>query len=105
MEFEFDKEMDALLRKAAKSGLANAGAVDSHLDADEISMFAENAMLDAARSQAISHMADCGRCRTILSNVAVLNAEAENDTAVTPDVLITTETAAKPIMDRRSSCD
>jgi hypothetical protein len=77
MEFEFDKEMDALLRKAAKSGLAETAA-DSHLDADEISMFAENAMPDAARSQAISHMADCGRCRTILSNVAVLNAGAEN---------------------------
>lgn len=95
MEFEFDKEMDALLRKAAKSGLAEAAA-DSHLDADEISMFAENAMPDAARSQAISHMADCGRCRTILSNVAALNAEAENITAPSPEVTVTTETAAKP---------
>jgi hypothetical protein len=95
MEFEFDKEMDALLRKAAKSGLAETAA-DSHLDADEISMFAENAMPDAARSQAISHMADCGRCRTILSNVAVLNAGAENITATSPEVLVTTESTAKP---------
>lgn len=81
MEFEFDKEMDALLRKAASSNSALTVAADSHLDADEISMFAENAMPDKAKSLAISHMADCDRCRTILSNVVALNS-GETATAV-----------------------
>ncbi len=76
MEFEFDKEMDALLRKAAKGGQATAAALESHLDADEISMFAENAMPDTSKPRVIKHLADCNRCRTTLSNVVILNREA-----------------------------
>ncbi|NNE66326.1 MAG: hypothetical protein HKN33_07145 [Pyrinomonadaceae bacterium] len=86
MEREFDKEIDALLRKAAKSGAAAASVLDSHLDADEISMFAENALPDSARPRVISHMADCDRCRTILSNVVTLNAEDESTAKVVAPV-------------------
>lgn len=87
MELEFDKEIDALLRKAGKSGEAAAPVLDSHLDADEISMFAENAAPEAARSRMIVHFADCDRCRTILSNVVALNLEnpvAEQTESVVP---------------------
>ncbi len=92
MEFEFDKEMDALLRKAAKGGQAAAPALDSHLDADEISMFAENAMPDTSKPRVIKHLADCSRCRTILSNVIVLNREA----GIEPIAETVAEAAAEP---------
>lgn len=82
MEFEFDKEMESLLRKMAKG--ENVSALNGgHIDADEISMFAENVLPNAARPRVSKHLADCGKCRTILSNVIVLNsaAEAENASA------------------------
>ncbi len=80
MEFEFDKEMDAILRRARRGDevVTSAG---SHLDADEISAFAENAVSDAARQRFTAHFADCTRCRKILSNVIVFNSEAETETA------------------------
>ena len=61
---DFDKEIDAILRKArgGESVILN----NSHLDADEISAFAENALPDAARMRFTAHFADCGRCRKIL---------------------------------------
>ncbi len=76
MEIEFDKEIDALLKKAGKSGAPAASVFDSHLDADEISMFAENAAPEAARTRMIGHFADCDRCRTILTNVIALKSES-----------------------------
>ena len=81
MELNFDKEMDALLRQAARSGEFVSTNPQSHLDADEISAFAENALPEKTRSVYIKHFADCDRCRTILSNTILLNAEAENEAA------------------------
>jgi hypothetical protein len=80
MEFEFDKEIDAILRKARGSGEV-VTSFDSHMDADEISAFAENALTDAARQRYTAHLGDCTRCRKILSNVILLNGEAETETA------------------------
>ena len=48
-----------------------------HLDADEISAFAENALPEKTKLKYTSHFADCDRCRTILSNTISLNSEAE----------------------------
>lgn len=79
MDFEFDKEIDAILRKAR--GDETAVSPGAHLDADEISAFAENALPDAARQRYTAHLADCARCRKILSNVFVYNAEAVAETA------------------------
>lgn len=79
MEFEFDKEMDSLLRQTAKGENVSAAENPSgeHIDADEISMFAENALPEKAKPRVMKHLADCNRCRTILSNVIALNSEAE----------------------------
>ena len=74
MQNEFDKEIDALLRKAV-TGDVVAVPETSHLDADEISMFAENALVGTPRDRAISHFSDCERCRGILASVVALNAE------------------------------
>lgn len=79
MEFEFDKEIDAILRKARGNEVVTS--FDSHLDADEISAFAENALPETARQRGMTHLADCTRCRKILSNVIALNSEAETETA------------------------
>lgn len=75
MEIGFDKEIDALLRKARDSGAAVAGASEAHIDADSIAAFAEDALPAAARLTYIKHFADCHRCRRILANVASAKAE------------------------------
>ena len=77
MEFEFDKEIDAILRKARESEYAFAGNQMPHLDADEISAFAENALPERAKLAFTTHLADCARCRKILSNIISHNLEAE----------------------------
>src|SRR5690349_7369720 len=68
MELEFDKEIDALLRKAKRGSPAAAGApIDRHLDADELAAFAENALPERSRASYIAHLADCDPCREMLS--------------------------------------
>src|SRR5689334_3676570 len=70
MELEFDKEIDAILRKAKRGSPAVAGvpAATPHLDADELASFAENALPDRARAAYVAHVADCDSCRTMLSS-------------------------------------
>lgn len=95
MEFEFDKEIDAILRKARESEYAFAvGNQQFHLDADEISAFAENALPEKAKHLYTKHFAVCDRCRRILSNIILLNSEAENVPAfVVAEEKITAPTA------------
>ena len=97
MELNFDKEMDALLRQAARSGEVVSTNAQSHLDADEISAFAENALPEKTRGVYIKHFADCNRCRTILSNTILLNAEAENEAASSAVIATTPEIVATQI--------
>ena len=79
MEFEFDKEIDVLLRKARESE-ESALSAEAHPDADEISAFAENALPAVARQAYAAHLADCPRCRKILSNIITLNAATNEET-------------------------
>lgn len=74
MEFQFDKEIDALLRQTAQGESVFTGN-NQHLDADEISAFAENASPEKAKQLYTKHFAECERCRKILSNVIALNSE------------------------------
>lgn len=86
MELNFDKEIDAILRKARESEFAFAADnpqstirnPQSHLDADEISAFAENALPETTKQFYTAHLADCDGCRKNLSNLILLNAESEN---------------------------
>lgn len=71
----FDKEIDSLLRRTARApagargnGAANAKP-DTHLDADELAAFAEGALPEAARMNTVSHLADCGECRSLAANL------------------------------------
>jgi hypothetical protein len=93
MELDFDKEMDAILRQTARSGeFASANSAEAHLDADEISAFAENALPEKTRTVYVSHLADCDRCRTILSNLILLNSESEVETASAAAAPVVVET-------------
>ena len=93
MEFEFDKEIDSLLRQTAqgetvatlnpKSKIQNPKS--AHLDADELSAFAENALPEKTRLNYISHLADCDRCRKILSNLIEINSAAQSETVHAAD--------------------
>ncbi|HEX8283219.1 MAG TPA: hypothetical protein VF588_07680 [Pyrinomonadaceae bacterium] len=75
MKEGFDKEIDSLLRRRARSaagsfadGDGNGAATHApaHLDADELGAFAEGALPSGARLAAASHLADCDRCRGVV---------------------------------------
>src|SRR5688500_16793564 len=95
MDHEFDKEIDALLRKAHRGGPVLVGdfAGSRHLEADEIAAFAETALPERSRAMYTAHMADCDRCRKILSNTLVLNSEAAPVAASSPSVITIAERA------------
>lgn len=71
----FDKEIDSLLRRTApaparaRGNGASTSKPDTHLDADELAAFAEGALPEAARMNAVSHLADCGECRSLAVNL------------------------------------
>ena len=91
MELDFDKEIDAILRKAHRDAPVFVGDFAApHLDADAISAFAENAMPEKSRALYLAHMADCERCRKILSNVLAMNSVAMPETA-SPNVITIAE--------------
>jgi hypothetical protein len=77
MEADFDKEIDALLRKEAAGRTITISEFRGglHLDADEIAAFAEKRVPPGVRMAFVKHFADCDRCRKILLNAAWLNAE------------------------------
>jgi hypothetical protein len=81
MELEFDKEIDAILRKEARKTAAAGGLTTAHLEADEIAAFAENALPASTRSYYTKHLADCDRCRTVLAQTVSLLPEAEIESA------------------------
>lgn len=74
MKSESDNGIDQWLRKYARQEGAGASAsIESesiHLDADELSAFAENALPVAIRAQYFNHLADCDRCRHIVAGIA-----------------------------------
>ena len=78
MNLEFDKEIDAILRKARSTGgvLVGDDPPEKHLDADTIAAFAENALPQKVKLLYMEHFADCGRCRKQLSFAISMNNEA-----------------------------
>lgn len=101
MELNFDKEMDALLRQAARSDKVVSIGAETHMDADEISAFAENALPERTRAVYMKHLADCDRCRKILSNLILLNAETESQTDASVVTVVPEVVAAKKPWYRR----
>ena len=92
MSRESNKEIDVLLRKlsgkrngnSAADTISAAGADEypDHLDADELNAYAEQALPEATRARYTAHLADCGRCRQLvtqlsLSSTATFSTHAE----------------------------
>ncbi len=75
MDLEFDKEIDAILRKA-QSCVSVSEPDSGHVDADAIAAFAENAVPEKARLLYVEHFSDCDRCRKQLSFAMQMNPEA-----------------------------
>ena len=73
-----DKQIDVLMQRYAKA--APQTNITGHLDADELSAFAEGALPPATRSRYVSHLADCNECRKqasalVISSGVVVRAE------------------------------
>ncbi|MDQ3584748.1 MAG: hypothetical protein M3407_03140 [Acidobacteriota bacterium] len=82
MKFEIDKEMDVLLRRHAQSQAAprhtfapqdNVASAGAHLDADELSAYAENALPASALARYAAHLADCDECRKVATSITLAN--------------------------------
>ena len=65
MKQETNNEMDLLLRRLGRRDETAESGVD-HLDADELSAYAENALPAAPRARYTAHLADCSRCRELV---------------------------------------
>lgn len=63
-----DKQIDLLMRRFAKAAPVS---VTGHLDADELSAFAEGALPAATRANYVSHLADCDQCRKQASDLTI----------------------------------
>jgi hypothetical protein len=66
MRQETNNEMDLLLRRLGRRQDVFAPDADDHLDADELSAYAEDALPVAARSRYTEHLADCSKCRELV---------------------------------------
>ncbi|HEY0080126.1 MAG TPA: hypothetical protein VGB73_16065 [Pyrinomonadaceae bacterium] len=113
MKADFDKEMDRLLRGhtevARRGGAGSASdsahatkdaqprgnghdspatedaALSAHLDTDELVAYAENALPSVSRPRYAAHLADCDRCRKIVTSIALASGVAveRSDAAAT----------------------
>ncbi len=74
MKLSFDKEMDETLRRHARRAAessAPAAPGGAHMDADEISAYAENFLPSATRLRYAAHLADCDHCRQLVVSVTL----------------------------------
>ena len=86
MKSDSNTEMELLLRRharrrstalpyasdaAASSSDETTATSGTHLDADEMNAYAEGEMPAAARAHALSHIADCDRCRALVTNLTL----------------------------------
>jgi Putative zinc-finger len=92
MKQEKNNEIDLLLRRLSRRQEVPLTDVDSdHLDVDELSAYAENALPASARARYTEHLADCSKCREIvvqLSASVPVVAARETVTAAAPTGLL-----------------
>jgi hypothetical protein len=75
-----NNEIDALLRNLARRGRGLSTALNTapdittnvvHLDADELSAYAEHALPPSARARCNTHLADCDDCRKVVVQLSL----------------------------------
>ena len=74
MKQETNKEIDLLLRRLSRrdgEAARDAGLDDRHLDADELSSYAQNVLPPAARARYTEHLADCSTCRRLATELSL----------------------------------
>ena len=88
MKQEINNEIDLLLRRIARGddGARNGEAqtAESHLDADEISSYAQNALPAAARARYTEHLTDCATCRKLVTELSLSLGTAVADSGERP---------------------
>ncbi len=94
MELEFDKEMDAILRRSGRGVLVGDKPPEKHLDADAIAAFVENAVPAPTGRLYMEHFADCDRCRKLLSSTILMKDSAA--TAAAPAAVIVSAAESIP---------
>lgn len=81
-----NNEIDSLLRGLASRERSVGGSAESaagvHLDADELSSYAEGVLPVATRARYTSHLADCDDCREIVTHLSLAAGPLMNDTPV-----------------------
>lgn len=81
MRPEFDRQIDSLLRDHARRADGRPAGREvgaaAHLDADELSAFAENSLPARARARHTAHLAECGECRKLVSQITLSSGVAE----------------------------
>lgn len=115
MRPEFDRQFDSLLRDharrggpAPRDGVAGDGRAGgrefitsaAHLDADELSAFAENALPASARARHTAHLADCGDCRQLVSQLSLAAGVADEIERREPSHAVGLAAAAVPSQSR-----
>ncbi|MGD9588959.1 MAG: hypothetical protein AB7Q37_02160 [Pyrinomonadaceae bacterium] len=76
MEVEFDKEIDALLKRGSGGRTITIGEfAGGHPDADEIAAFVERAIPENTRAVLTNHFAECDPCRKVLSSAILIGFE------------------------------
>src|SRR5215204_799982 len=63
---ETKNEMDLLLRRLGRRQDTELRTDAEHLDADELSSYAENVLPSAARARYTEHLAGCSKCRSLV---------------------------------------
>jgi len=76
MSKETNNEIDLLLRRIGRrdnDGARNVAAPgeERHLEADELSSYAQNALPPAARARYMAHLAECARCRRLVTELSL----------------------------------
>jgi cytoskeletal protein RodZ len=76
MKQQANNEMDLLLRRLSRQdgGSARGGQApidEQHLDADELSAYAQNALPPTTRTRYTEHLADCSTCRKLVTELSL----------------------------------
>jgi len=93
MKQETNNEIDLLLRRMSRQdGGAVREATDQHLDGDELSSYAQNALPAAARARYMEHLAECSTCRKLVTELSLslgstVAASAPVETVAEPSAL------------------
>jgi len=81
MTQEVNNEIDLLLRRLSRSA-SDSSDDGNHLDADELSSYAENALPAATRARYTEHLAECASCRKLVAQLSSsLGAVSATETA------------------------